>query len=365
MKNRVLPIVILTLAVALGVTHPLAAEASDDVKPSDDAKPSVTVFPVVAKPNRFPDELAKRVGIVIATFLEKAGLEELEVADTMFDPPETDEIDSIAEAFGKHVGEKPIKTDYAVFAQILGTPKTGVSAIHTIVVDKSGKVLFAESAGKAQFDKAQLRPKDPMSCCVFVSRRLQDLWQLEDPLRPNAPEGKMARFWQQDAGIPAKDELDAIAKRSETLKKNIKTATCTVYPVNVGRQSDKQCAVDLVAMLNEGGLCKAETSEADPALKVANHSNEQKVLWDTARAFRDFVKKNQPTTDYAVYVDYGLSGTNVHHVHAIICDRSGDWVLIDMQNSHHPTFERIDPKSAADCNRLLLARLQAWLSEST
>jgi hypothetical protein len=35
----------------------------------------------------------------------------------------------------------------------------------------------------------------------------------------------------------------------------------------------------------------------------------------------------------------------------------------DMQNSHHPMFERIDPKSAADFNRLLLARLKGWLSE--
>jgi hypothetical protein len=357
MTCRLLPIVILILAVALdGTNRPTAAA-------SDDAKPSVTVFPVVTTPNRLPDEFAKRVGIVIATFLEKAGLEDLEVADTMFNPPETDDINQIAEAFGKQVVAKPIKTDYAVFAQLLGTPKTGVKEIRTIVVDKSGKVLLAESAGKVQLDKAPLPPKDPMTCCVFVSQRLQKFWKLEDPLRPNTPEGKMARFWQKDAGIPAKEELDAIAKRSETLKKNFKTATCTIYPVHVGRASDRQCAVDLVAMLNAGGLCKAETSETDPALKIAGHSNEQKVLWDTARAFRDFVKKTRPTTDYAVYADYGLSGTNVRYVHVIVCDRSGDWVLLDLQNSHHPSFERIDPKSAADCNRLLRARWQELLSE--
>jgi hypothetical protein len=68
MKCRLLPIVILTLTVALGgATRPAAAA-------SDGAKPSVTVFPVVTTPNRFPDELTKRVAIVIATFLEKAGL---------------------------------------------------------------------------------------------------------------------------------------------------------------------------------------------------------------------------------------------------------------------------------------------------
>lgn len=364
MTCRLLPLYAATATLLLGGSL-LAADqrAAEQPGASADAKPSVTVFPVATAPDRFPDEFARRVGIVVATFLEKAGLEDLEVADTMFNPPETDDVDKIAEAFGKQVGSKPIKTDYAVFAQFLGTPKTGVKGIRTIVVDKSGKVLLAESAGKAQFDKAPLRPEDPMTCCAFVGQRLQEFWKLEDPLRANAPEGKMARFWKKDAGIPAQDELDAIAKRSEILKKNLKTATCTVYPVHVGQQSDKQCAVDLVATLNEAGLCKARTSQTDPALKIAGHSNEQKVLWDTARALRGFVKKNRPVTDYAVYADYGLSGTKVHHVHVIVCDRSGDWVLIDMQNSHHADFQEIDPKSAEDCNRLVVRRLEKWLSD--
>jgi len=204
MKRRLFSLVILTLGVVIAGTHPESSEASDD------ARPSVTVFPVTTTPNRFPDELAKRVGIVVATLLEKAGLEDLEVADSTFNPPEPDDVNKIAEAFGKLVGGRPIKTDYAVFTQFLGTPQTGVKGIRTIVVDKSGKVLLAETAGKAQFDRASLRPKDSMTCCVFVSRRLQEFWKLEDPLRPNAPKGKMARFWQKDAGIPAQQELDAM-----------------------------------------------------------------------------------------------------------------------------------------------------------
>jgi hypothetical protein len=226
-----------------------------------------------------------------------------------------------------------------------------------------GKVHLAESADKAQLNKALLPPKDPMTCCVFVARRLQEFWNLKDPLRPDAPQGKLAQFWQNDAGIPAKDERDAIAKRAETLKRNRKTSTCTVYPIHVGNQSDKPAAVALASMLSEAELCKTRTSDTDPALKIAGHSNEQKVLWDTARAFRDFIRKNPPATDYVAYADYGLSGTQVHHVHVIVCDRAGDWVLIEMQNSHHPDFQRIAPKSAADCSRLVVARWKDWLCE--
>lgn len=358
MKCYLLSFVILSLAGVLGGTNPQAAEVSEKVKPS------VTVFPVVTAPrNQFPDDLAKRVGIGVATLLERAGLDDLEIADSVFHPPNTDDVNTIAEAFGTYVAEQQIKTDYAVFAQFVGAPEPDVEGIRTFVVDRSGKVLLADSAGKAEFEKASLHPQDPMSCSIFVGRRLQEFWQLEVPMRPNAPTGKMARFWKQDAGIPNQDELDAMAKRMETLKKNIKTATCTIYPIRVGKQSDKQSALELVAMLNQSEMCKAESSLTDPALKIAAHTNEQKVLWDTARAFRDFVKKNQPTTDYAVYADYGVFDGQAHYVHAIICDRAGNWVLIDMQNSHHPDFERIDPKSAADCNCLLLARINGWLSE--
>jgi hypothetical protein len=45
----------------------------------------------------------------------------------------------IAEAFGKYVGKTPIKSQFAVFSRIVGTPKAGVGEIQTIVVDKSGK----------------------------------------------------------------------------------------------------------------------------------------------------------------------------------------------------------------------------------
>ena len=78
----------------------------------------------------------------------KAGIEDLEVAETMFVPPESDDINKIAEAFGKQVLQQSIKTDCAVFTQFVGSPRSGVEGISTIVVDKTGKVLLAEMAEK-------------------------------------------------------------------------------------------------------------------------------------------------------------------------------------------------------------------------
>jgi hypothetical protein len=44
-------------------------------------------------------------------------------------------------------------------------------------------------------------------------------------------------------------------------------------------------------------------------------------------------------------------------VHFVVCEKSGDWVLVDFQNSTHEDFQRISPKSVEDCDRLAVERL--------
>jgi hypothetical protein len=356
-RLSLLLIVVLVLVAATGNSWSNAAQAEKD------AKPSVIVYPVGVRPDQLPADMSKRVGIVIATFLERAGLEDLDVADTRFAAPDVEEADALAKAFGKQVAEAKIDSDYAVYVQLVGSPQMGVKAIHTIVVDNSGKVVLAEAADKTALDRAEPRAKDPMSCCIFVARRLQKLWDLEDPLREDAPQGKMARFWQQDAGIPSEQEFRAIEKRAEELKRKIASSTCTVYPVHLGDNFDKGCATQLAKMIQEVTGADVAVSEAIADVKVPRHSNEQKVLWDTARAFQDFVKDNPPDTDYALFADYALAGGKVFYVHAVVCDRSGDWVLVELQNSHHPLFAEIQPQSGQDANRLLVANLRQWLGK--
>lgn len=327
-------------------------------------RPSVVVYPVGTRPHQLSEDMARRVGIVVATFLERAGLKDLEIADRRFAAPDAEDADALAKAFRREVAEAKIDSDYAVYVQLVGSPGTGVKGIYTIVIDKSGKVILAEAADRATLDQAPPpQPKDPMSCCVFVARRLQKLWDLEDPLRADAPQGKMARFWNQDAGFPSEQELSAMAERAEELKGNIADATCTVYPVHLGDQFDENLAAELAKMIEQATGGDVTVSEAVADIKVPRHSNEQKILWDTARAFQDFVKNNQPETDYALFVDYALFGGQVHHVHAIVCDRSGRWVLVEMQNSHHATFATIKPKTGQDANRVLVTNLRQWLDK--
>ncbi len=359
-------------AVLLGGCEPSALGGSPPGS-AVAAKKSVTVFPVVIKPElsvgKAKDgtqiDFAKRLAGVVGLMLEKAGIEDVEIAETRFNSPDTDDVGQIAAALAKLVRERPIKTDFAFYGEILGTPKTGPTEIRTVIVDRQGKVILADRDDSKTYARtSDMTPKDPMSCCVFIARKAQKLWGLADPLREDAPSGKMAARMRKQSGLPPEEEFAAIKERFDAIAD---TAKFAVYPVKIGSETDKQCAAQLVEMLNQQNICRAVVADAEVKLKIQGDPNEQKVLWDTARAFRDFVRKNKPTEDYTVLADYAIhrssSGeTQVRYVHVIACDRAGDWVIVDFQNSHHPDFQAIGPKSREDCNRLVIRRARAAFS---
>jgi hypothetical protein len=324
---------------------------------------SVTVYPVVITPaDHTAASIPVRIAEVVGLFLERAGMERVELGDVAFSPPATDDADGIAAAFGKFIATQPLQTEYALFVQILGTPKTGPKEIRTIVVDKTGRAVFADRALRDDLARSKAKPKDPMTASLFVANRVSALWQLADPLREGAPEGKMAQVMKARSGLPPAEDLALMKKRMESVRHKMATSTVTVYPVHLWPGADEASAVQLAKMLTEQGICKAEPSAVDPKIKIAGDPNEQKVLWDAARAFQKFLRGNPPDTQFALLADYGLSpsahGKQAGHVHLILCDQAGEWVLVDYQNSHHSDFNRINPKSLNECSRLAVLRLK-------
>ena len=343
------------------------AEPAAVEQPEEPAK-SITVYPVWIVPKAEQTaEFRRHIADVVRLLLERAGLETIEMGQPEFVPPETDDAAALAAAFGKFVVEHPIETEYAFFGQIHGTPKTGVKSIETALVTKQGTVILADRDDPKTFRKtSDMKPKNPMTCSIFLARKVQRLWKLANPLRNNAPKGKMADLWREKSSLPPQGELDAMKGRLEAMKQDIKNSKVTVYPVRVRGKGDGPCAVELTAMLNEQALCQAVHTDADPNLDIKGNYNEQKVLWDTARAFQQYVKKHEPATPYALFADYGIGrGTDgevkVGGVHFIVCNRAGDWVIVDFQNSHQPDFKSIQPKSEEDCNRLVVKRLKRIL----
>ncbi len=115
-------------------------------------------------------------------------------------------------------------------------------------------------------------------------------------------------------------------------------------------------------MLTHDGLGHARARGTDVKLTIKPSTNQTRIIWDIARAFQDFVRKIPATADYALLADYGIGRTPdgktvVGSVQVIVCDRKGDWVLVAGQISRQPDFQRINPQSPDDCNRLAVELL--------
>ncbi len=345
-------------------------------KPETADERSITVFPINVKPGKGASlEGRTTMATVVGVFLERAELNNVDLAKSEFVPPDTDSAAEIADAFAKYVRKHPIKTRYALFGQFVGTPKTGAKAIMTVLVDRSGKIVLANRDTPGMFSSlVGLWPKCPMECSLFVARRIQIHWGLPDPLRPGAPKGgKMAELLDKQSTIPPKAELEAMEKRLATMRQGLKDRRVTVYPVHLAEGTDAGCTEQLVDAINARGLFEAVAGTVEPGLNIKGSFNEQRILWGAARSFQQFIRKNPPRSEYALYVDYGIRGPSAKtppamqreagFVHLILCDRSGEWVMVDFQNSHQRDFKKIKPKTCKGCNRLAVMRLVARLGQ--
>jgi hypothetical protein len=85
-----------------------------------------------------------------------------------------------------------------------------------------------------------------------------------------------------------------------------------------------------------------------------------KRLWDFAREVRGFSRKNPLDADYILYTDYGYNSQNWEQgfVHFVLCNREGEWVIVDMRNSHHLEYQGVKPVSQADCDKIVVRCLE-------
>jgi hypothetical protein len=304
-----------------------------------------------------PPDFGVRLAEVVGTFLERGGMADVRAADPPYRAPAGSDLQATARGLAAHVKEHPLATAYAFYVALVardGLPPE----IRTVVVNSAGEVVF--SRADTEFDGPP--PNSPMMCCVHVAGVCREVWGLDDPMRENAPEGRMAARLRERSGLPPQEELDAIRRRWERAKAAFRTSQCSVYPVNVwGRDSaSAEGAATLAGLLNEKGICRAGRTAPMMRLDLRPDPNQQRVLWDTARAFREYLLESPPGTPYALYVDCGPL-PQVHHVHVVLCDGDGEWLIVDFQNSYQEDFARIAPGDLEGCLRLVVDRLTHYL----
>lgn len=361
------------LAIGVFVSLPAWISVSKAAEPQASVKlgeKSVTVYPIVVTPNKnLVSGFGKRIGEVVGMLLERADMKNVRLSDAEFLPKEGETVDQVATAFGKFVAEQKIDTPYALLGEILGERGKGIDAIRTIVVDAKGNVVLAEEVRSDAFAKsAPMVPKDPMTCCVFIAQRLRGPWGLSDPLRKDAPNGKVQEKWRERSGIPTDEEIAAIKKREEKLQKHLAESSLTICPAYAGQEPAPETPGKLKAMLADVGFASVQATQKGPDLIVQGSPNEQEVLWRTARKVRAYFKEHTPASEYVLVADFAIGhggkGIEVGAVHWFLCDQQGDWVIVDYQNSHHRDFQEIDPDSVEDCLELVKVRIKKRLAEA-
>jgi hypothetical protein len=326
---------------------------------SEGSNASLTILPV-----RVGGTPIDRVTEAVGWLLERKGLNNIELGKTPFESGSQTDMRQAAVSVGEFVKKDPITTGYALYAEFNG--KGRVDELRAIVVDKSGALVWNDrQTPQDETWKKMGGDGDLLVCCAVVAERLAPQLGLNEQTAKAAKPGKMARIMSERSGTPPEEDTTPLPERQKEMKELGQKATLVIFPARIGGNAeDAASAGDLARMINEEGLCKAEPAKQSLLLNASlADPNEMKKLWDLAREFRDYAKKNPTDADYVLYADYIFTPEYWERgmVHFVVCDRKGEWVIVDMQNSHHPDYQSIKPTSKEGCNKLLVKRLESYL----
>jgi hypothetical protein len=308
---------------------------------------------------KHPMITSRKVADVLGLVAEGYGMNNLDALDTEFVPPAEAAWEQVPAHLAEFLKKNPPKSEYVLYAQYLGNPNGGPTEIRFVVTDAAGNLVLSDRQTDKDEDFKRIVSGDPdaMGCSVLVAERLFSRlgWQKVE----GKPHGKFARKWAHASGTPNDEEQAAMERCLEKLKSGVKTKQIAVYSTCIGEQRNTESAARLVSLVTQQLGCQAIKVDKSVSFQRQPTANEQKLLWDLARAFRDYLRANPADSNYAMLAEYFINpaGGPAGAVHFVVCEKSGDWVLVDFQNSTHEDFQRISPKSIEDCDRLAVERL--------
>ncbi|HEX7571346.1 MAG TPA: hypothetical protein VF492_12660 [Verrucomicrobiae bacterium] len=363
------PVAMVLFAVCIGrfavAAEPQAGNAPKqqqrlELMKSKGADGSLTILPV-----RLAGRPFDRVTEVVGLLLERQGLKNIELGKAPLEAANLADLNSLSIAVGEFVKTNPITSSYALYAEYNGNRQTGLNELRAVVVDQTGAVVWTDRLTMQDEAFKKLEERDPMTMSVLLVERLGPKLGLNEATAKAAKPGKLAAIMDQRSGLPPENERAALSERQQTMKRALPGATLLVYPTRIGgNKASVPSATNIVRLLNQAGLCKVLPAEQAVVLKASQADpNELKTLWNLAREFREYVRANPSAADYALYADYAFNPQNAEQgfVHFVVCDRKGEWVIVDMQNSHHPEYQSIGVISGARCDQLLVKRLEGYL----
>lgn len=325
---------------------------------------SLTILPVRVGGRPF-DRVSEALGVL----LEQQGLKNIELGTKAYDPAADADLLQLADGLGKFVTENPITTDYALYVEYnANLPQLKLESVRGAIVDKQGAVVISRQTTPEELEKLQQGDHpDLMTISVGVAEQIGPHFGLNEQTAAAAKPGKMAQLMEERSGIPTESERNAVIARAEAMRKAGPARTLLVLtPRVMGKATQVDSAAALASQINEAKLCVATAAlEVTEFHASQRDPNELKALWEFAREVREHVRQHPPETDYVLAADFVFTPMNWERgfVHFVVCDAHGEWVLVDLQNSHHKAYQSIRPVSQDDCDRLLVKRLAGELKQ--
>ena len=297
--------------------------------------------------------------------LERQGMPDLEVAAAPFTTAADTAWDQVPALLAAHVRALDASTPARtwLYAEFLGTPKRGPEEVRFVLVDHTGALLLADRQlpTDPDFKRTAGRDPDPLGCATLVADRLFKTagWK-KAPGSIKA--GKFAELWRAKSGLADQRELAAMRQRRDTLRENLGKARFAVLPTVSVATHDAASAARLAECVAKALGCHAATAADATKLQVAVSSNEQKRLWDLARGLREHVRQHPLDADYVLVADLGVhEHDGPRWVHVAVCDKAGEFVIVDMLNDQSPQFIKAQPKTLQDAEQLAADHLRQLL----
>lgn len=357
------------LAAACSSSAPLGAQDQDPAREGrrQALHRAGVAAPFVLMPVRLLGRADANIADVLGLTLERQGMSELEVAAKAFEPGDT-AWEQLPAKFAAHVrASAPLAGGkrHALYAEFLGDPRQGPSEVRFVVVDGDGAIVLVDrqTPADAAFRRTAKKDPDPLGCSRLVAERLFELaeWQA---VAGGVRDGRFAAKWEQKSGAPSRAERDAMQKRLDVLKERCLAASFAVQPPVCPGGPDGRDGGDVArfaALLTER-LGGKPFAPAAAKLTVPAGGNQQRHLWDLAKALQKAQLASPVDADYVVAIEAAVDLGGAHgFVNLVVVDRAGACVLADFQNDQHPTWRRHAPKGLADAEKVAADRLRELL----
>lgn len=315
---------------------------------------SLTILPIMVAGRPFD-----RATDIVGALLEEQGLHHLELGRTPFIAGVKAEPRVLSASLTAFLKTNLISTDYALYAEFNGAT---LDEVRAVVVNQAGEAVWAErQTTQDKAFQALVSPRDPLTLIAFLVERLSPQLSLNEETAKNRSHELEDRSKAKSGYGPASETKERMPARLKSMKESRQQAALMVLGVRMDHAVNVTNASDVAKRISAAKLFRtAVPAKQSLAIEASMAGGDQmKYLWDIAREFQAFVKKNPPDADYVLFADYLFNRQNWRQggVEFVVCDRQGEWVLAELTNSDQDDYRRVKPISAEGCDQLVVERL--------